>query len=391
MIPRIFFVFFCVTLIFLGGCATGQRAGGAPEIKEGNIYLTLHEKSGGFTMSYLANPDRMRYEPLFDFGTPSSSYVSVSVDGKVYKLNDKIFKKSVNITDGYPSYKFESPSLSVTQAFTPVKTPSSSVVNGIKITFTIANTGGTDQNVGLRMLLDTNLGEGRGNVPFILGGKDITNETISEDSDRYWISRNDKISLMGSIVIPQSEGAAVPDYVHFADWRRFYNTAWSFDHSPGRTFDSDSAVCYFFEPSVLSDLLIFSIILSAQDVEWYNMDADKEESFYLQPAVYDDEDVQAQTPVQQTPAPDVNNRENEQPVNTRTQSEINITPPVNTRAQSENNITPPGITEAQSDSEDDTVNILIALQGLLNQFIKGEIELSEQDLLEIESAINRLR
>ena len=362
---RIVFFYLTVLIISLNSCASNQKSDEIKkEIKEGNIHLVLNERTANFSLFYLTE---RRYEPLFNNKDITASFTTISVNGKFHKLNDRIFSKNIQMIEGYPAFKFESRELSVFQMFTPASTSASGEANGVIITYIITNISDNDLNAGLRLLLDTDLGEGRGSTPFKLSSKEVTSETrIEGDSgEKFWISGNDNVSLMGSVIDPFDNTSKTPDYVHFASWKRFYDAPWSFNYSAGRTFNSDSAVCYFYEPSLLKkdESFIYSIFLSIQDIQWYNT-GHPEDSFM----------ESHHTAIEHL---------------IETVAESHHTD--NTRPAA--SVEEPALSsyDVPHSGEDTDIVVLQMLQSLLHQFITGEIDLSEQDLLEIENAMIRYR
>lgn len=346
MIQKKFYIFSALLIFFLLSCTSKghfyEREADYNEIKEGNIHLILNEKTGVFSLYYLLDPQSMYYEPLFNSRYRRATYSSVIVNRVIYDLGSRYFPYRIGRHDGYPAFVFESPSLRITQAFSPVTTANSNVVNGIMINFIIQSLDTKPQSVGLRMLIDTMLGERVGNDHFITDTMYINNETIIRDTDseRYWISRGRNVSLMGSITSPIDQFAKVPDSVHFANWRRLNDSRWRLRTVNRRSFLGDSAVSYLFEPDILEpgSTLTYTIFLTSEDIEWYNM-AGQTDSQNVQIPVIDWDFID----------------------------------------------------ETEVISRDIDFSALFAAQGLLNQFINGEIDLSEQDLLEIETIINRYR
>ena len=354
-----------IILIILSSCASSQISDDiVKEIKEGNIHLVLNEKTANFSLFYLTD---QRYVPLFNNKDVTASYTTISINGQNKKLSGGTFKKNIQMIDGYPAYKFESVNLTVFQMFTPVATQVSSKTNGIMITYIISNISEKDQIVGLRMLLDTDLGEGRTNVPFYLNSEEVTKETLIErySEEKFWISRNDNVSLMGSIINPVEKTARTPDYVHFASWRRFHSASWNLKYSEGRTFNNDSAVCYFYEPALLNsgDSFVYTIFLTTQDTQWYY--TEHPDSSFL----------------------DIYHTSVEHLIETVTDK--------HSEGHQDHSGFTPAIEETLSLSPqaggNTDIDVLQMLQSLLIQFITGEIDLSEQDLLEIENAMNRYR
>ena len=302
----------------------------AADFFNGNIRLSLNEKRGGISLYYMTDPNSKKYEPLFYSREPKSSYISVNLNGNVYRLDQSgQFKTRTESIDGNPVIVYESSDVIINEVFTPVKTVSSDDINGINITIVIQNKRERSVSVGLRFLIDTHLGEGRKSIPISTINQSIVKETIIEGSsgERYWISKNNNLSLMGSIVNPFDRSAKIPDYIHIANWRRFHYALWKLKFSQGRSFSilpysvRDSAVCYYYEPAMLEagKSFTYSILLSTEDT-----------------ALYD---------------PNFN----------------------------------PGITEGYDDS---TLQMLYRLKKTLEQFIAGDIILYENDLDDIENSID---
>jgi hypothetical protein len=316
----------------------------AAELTEGNIRLTINEKRGSFSLFYLSDPAAMRYEPLFNSREPSASYLSLNVDGRIHRLGkSRAFNTRVERQNGNPAIVFESSFLTVSEVFSPVRTAGSQEVNGVKITITIQNTGNRALPVGLRMLLDTHLGEGRGREHFYTNRRSISRETViqSTSDELLWVSHNQDLSLAGSIANPLDRTSMAPDFIHIANWRRLNKTPWHLRPSEGRSFNyfpyftRDSAVCYYYEPRILEigSSFTYSIILVANDISWYG---------------------------------------------TAGVTEV-----------SSQHIA--SLIESVSDDVDANLLLMYRLQEILNQFIAGEITLVEQEIEEIERTIERLR
>jgi len=339
----------------------------AAETRDGFFRLILNERNGSFSLYFLSDPGAARYEPLFNASLPSASFIAVNVDGQVHRLGEsRAFRAGYERLEGNPALVFESSSLKISEIFSPVKTANSPVVNGVKITVSIENKGIQRTSVGLRMLIDTHLGEGRGKVPFFTNSQMITKETLIEGNsgEKFWISRGDTVTLMGSILNPV-ENSRPPDFVHIANWKRLNDVPWRLRAYEGRSFNyipysiGDSAVCYYYEPAVLESGGTFSytIFLTTEDIAWYDSAVVPPE---LQPA-------------------------------SETQPRIEITRAIEAPAINFNALEEAAAAEAAQYYEDADMLFLISLQNLLDQFLAGEINLNEQDLAEIERSINRLR
>jgi hypothetical protein len=310
---------------------------GASEFNEGNIRLIINEKTGLFSLFFLTDPVTRRYEPFFVNKNPQTSFLSVNVNGKSFRPDkDKNFRVKVETFRGNPVIMRDSRVLEVTEIFTFIKTANSVVANGVKITIYIKNKTGKQAIFGMRALFDTYLGEGYGKVPFVINGQNITKETIVKDlsDDSYWVSRGKNLSIMGNIASPLVGSGKNPDFIHFANWKKFYNAIWKAPYNEGLSFTdtlytiNDSAVCYYYEGVPLQPEQSFHsiIFLTAEDTD----------GFFKLP----------------------------------------------------NNL---DLAAVNSNDNQADLQALQALLDRLDHFIAGEIELSDLELTEIDLSINRLK
>jgi len=339
---------------------------------DGYIRLVLNQKKGSFTLYYLADQKTMRYEPLFSSNDSSSSILSVIVDGEIYKLGrSNIFKTRIEKNGRDTALIFESSFLKVTQTFTPIRTSSAQAANGVMVTITMQNTATQRSFAGLRMLLDTTLGEGANGTPILTNTQAISSETILEggSSERYWISRGKKVSLMGSIVNPVAVRGKGPDLVHIANWKSLRNAPWRLNYSQGKPLNKqpsrlgNSAVCYYFGPEMIdrNKTLTYTIFLTTEDVAWYKL---TEPPFSMTASIISD--TQAKTQARSESA--------------RNELNVNI-PAIEAQAAVEASVT---------NENQDTI-VLLKLQDILNQFISGDIHINERDLTEIDNFLDKYR
>jgi hypothetical protein len=364
----VFFILFILLVFKLG----------ANETKDGYIKMLIDEKTGRYSLSFLTDPSNAKYSQLF-FRNSNTSFLDINVDGVYYRLGSShIFKTRVDRENEEPVVFYESSFLTVKESFAPVKTISSPNANGIRITIKIINKDEAEPAVGLRMLVDTNLGEGRKNIPFVTENINIINEKIIESSseEKYWISRGKDIALMGSIADPLDETAKRPDYLHFANWKKLSDVPWKASYHEGRSFNNlpysigDSAVSYYWEPGVLEmgGTFTYTVYLTTEDTAWY----------------YPEQYVQPVRPVPPAPAPEII-------------PEIAIEPVVIAEPQEQADQSAYNMALIEKEArelslatnEDFNIIILRLLQNILNQFIAGEISLNELDILQIDLAIER--
>ena len=328
-----------------------------PPQPDGFVRLILNERLGSFSLSYVPNAFTSVYEPLFISRNPGSSYMTLSVNGRIHRLGrSRDFKTRIERYEGDPALVFESSYLKVTQVFSPVKTDNSQNANGIMITITITNKSAADALVGLRFLLDTELGEQKGMLPFITETRSISSETVVEGSsgERFWMSKGEAVSLMGSIVDPVDSDTVVPDFIHFANWKRLNDVPWKLNYTTERSFSfppysiNDSAVCYFYEPVEMAaeSSSIYKIYLTTEDIAWYSPPKQEVTNVYI--------------------------------ISESSIRNLNIS-----------TIEQQALHEALQNNEHPSVITLKRMQEILNLFVVGNITLTEHDIAEIEKIIHR--
>ncbi|MDR2741662.1 MAG: hypothetical protein LBB98_05850 [Treponema sp.] len=251
----------CLLILFF---ACGGSVVSAVEILNGRIRLVLHEDTGRFSLYYLIDMPQQRdihfwqYEPLFVDSDPRTSFLTVMVNDRTYRLGDSpSFRMRIRQSAVNPAIIFESSFLLVTQEFTFIKTAGAAMSNGVRMNVRLENRGTEQSLAGMRFLLDTNLGEGSGTAHYTVGQEVVSVEFIidSQRGDPYWVSRNNRFGLMGSV--STNEGPR-PDTVHFANWKRLNEVPWKLVFTLGRNFNylpysiNDSAVSYNFDPQPLA-------------------------------------------------------------------------------------------------------------------------------------------
>ena len=229
----------------------------AIEYSSGSIRLVMDERTGRFSLYLLGEGNQEKPQALFSAQDPRTSFLSVMIDDRSYKLGDTTtFRVRPGEDRQNPSFVFESSTMLVTQEFSFLSGTGSAGVNGIRISVTMENRSDRQVMAGARFLIDTSLGEGILGFPISTDLRTIGSEILlsGNDGDRYWIDRSRRFSLAGSIKTGSPED---PDYVHFANWNKLNDVTWKAVYQAGRNFNNppysmgDTAVCYYFDPRPL--------------------------------------------------------------------------------------------------------------------------------------------
>ncbi len=230
----------------------------ALEASEGRMKIVLHESTGRFSLYYLSDIAKSRYVALFLDQDPRTSVTSILIDGKAVRLgDDPSFRVSAQRTEDGAAFTFRSSQLVVVQSFIFARSPGSAIVDGIRMTYSIENVSDRDLNVGLRILIDTSLGEGATNHFSTDLKPGISSELglSGAFAETYWMSAQSEYGLLAII---QGEGIRKPDSVVFANWKRLNDSSWGFEANSTRNFNllpysiNDSAVLMLYSPSRLA-------------------------------------------------------------------------------------------------------------------------------------------
>jgi len=355
---------------------------GANETKDSYIQMLINEKTGRYSLSFLNDTKKMKYKQLI-YRNSNTSFLDVRVDDVAYRLgSSRVFKTRIDRENKEPVVIYESSFLTVKTSFTPVKTISSPTANGIRITIQLTNKSEEVSSVGLRFLVDTYLGEGSNNIPFITENNNIIREKIIESSsnEKYWISRGKDVSLMGSIADPLDDTAVRPDYLHFANWKKLSDVPWKAPYHEGRSFNNlpysigDSAVSYYWEPCFLKKggTVTYTVYLTTEDIAWYYPE------LYVDPKIASKEKT-SEIPMDPPVIVSEPEPEPEQAIQIQAEQPAYNMALIEMEAR----------TQSFKTGEDYNVIVLKMLQNILSQFIAGEISLNELDILQIDLAIER--
>ncbi len=222
------------------------------EVSQGRLKLVLHQGLGRFSL-YLDGI------PLFVDQDPRTSGMSILLDDRVYKLGDSgEFKESSEAAAGGARFTWTSKRLTVTQSF------AFRGAEALSVAVTIRNNSDRELSVGLRLLLDTYLGEAA--FPHFRTDRDreINGEVsyAAQEMPAWLASRSSRSSRtpenLGLLMPLRGEGVTTPDRLVLANWKRLSDSPWLYEPVPARSFSelpysiNDSAACLYFGPHLLA-------------------------------------------------------------------------------------------------------------------------------------------
>jgi len=232
----------------------------ALELDSGKVRLILHEGIGRFSMYTRRSAASAELIPLFVDQDPRTSGIALVVDNRIYKLGNSVefVENTERSTDpSTAQFRWTSRSLEVVQEFTPVSSTPQAEAEGVRMSIRISNRSRNRLSVGMRLCLDTYLGED--NLSHFSSDRhqEIRSELTVDAADmiRYWLSpSSDSPQSVGLLCMTSGYDVTPPDKIVFANWKRLSEASWGYETSSNRNFNlmpysiNDSAVCMYYEP-----------------------------------------------------------------------------------------------------------------------------------------------
>ncbi len=276
-------VFASAAAVALLACAgnAGEQSPSAGGLSVSNEFVRIRvnpgpQEAGRFAVDTTGgDPSRSSDDNkvlIYGSREPWTSYTTVSMDGKPLVFGGPTARRAgLNAPLGEV---VEAPHLAgdsvvctvrlgdveVKQVLGLTRSPTTRVRDAVRIAYEITNRGNSAHSIGLRVVLDTMLGENDG-APLRAGDKAITTATelAGPGIPDYWQAFD---SLAHPAVISQGtlrgDGLTPPDRVEMVDWGTLADAVWEFPFPTGADFtrrgeqEQDTAVALYWDPKPLS-------------------------------------------------------------------------------------------------------------------------------------------
>jgi hypothetical protein len=252
-------IFFAVILT-----CVGISVGFPATLTNRHLLVNVEDETGRLFLSTtdgLDDVDGDEQQNLLFFDDPPTSYTHLYIDGDVFTFGGDrgVFVKRPVVVGNYIETRWGNELVQCMQTVQWIERTDTGLRDGVLIRYDIENLTGGSLEVGLRILLDTCLGE-KQTAHFVLDdGTDVEYETERVESDvpAWWISGEGDGKgpcLRGSLREPL---ATPPQRVLFANYRSLRLNPVQYRLRPGRRFHhhpysrNDSAVALFFGPENL--------------------------------------------------------------------------------------------------------------------------------------------
>jgi len=205
---------------------------------------------------------------------PWTSYTTILIDGTPFVFGGESTKKRGNTSYQYGKFisqelkdekihtVYQFNQITVKQTLSFVKNPSSQVKDLVNIGYLVQNNDTVPHTLGLRIMLDTKLGENDG-APFRLGTQAVVSEEeFKGNALLEYFQVFD--SLVSPNVIAQGyfkgihEKTKPIDKVYLANWGTLFDSPWEYTFVKNRSFlregedEQDTAMALYFDPQPLS-------------------------------------------------------------------------------------------------------------------------------------------
>lgn len=274
---RIFWIAALFILLAAGACAARAEVNEGSVAVISNEFISLRVNAGDYDTGRISvdttggdiGRDSDDDKPLiYGHPVPWTSYTTIRIDGQDYIFGGPTKRRSgrggpTGVISGLP--RAQNRALVTTCRFGPVEVTqilsfarslTTRMEDTAEITYRISNLDDKPHSIGIRVLLDTMLGDNDG-APFRVGEKALTGAAwlYGAEIPDYWLAFD---SLSDPHVVAQGTlrglHAVTPDRVCFTDWGTAADEMWSISVEPGTPFirkdeeELDSAVALFWDP-----------------------------------------------------------------------------------------------------------------------------------------------
>jgi len=230
-------------------------------LKNDQIEVLVDKADGRFT---IRTADRTVNVPLLCDRATLTSYASIAFgstgkDLQRYGNSKGKFIQAPTLTGSSIVSRWQYKDYVVRQEFTLARNSEDGLIDCVRIKYWVLNGTSSMQSIGVRILLDTMVGD-RDGVPFKVPGYGLIEseyEFSGSAVPQYWYSfDNYDMPNVRTIGILRSPDAFPPDRIIFAAWRRLHEADWGFRAKKGTSFGQalisgkDSAVALVYESRI---------------------------------------------------------------------------------------------------------------------------------------------
>ena len=230
------------------------------------IKVSLDDDSGRFLLSTLkGDPDNKADDnkDLLLYKLPPTSVTTISIDGETVIFGSSVgnYKNRGEVVGNKIMTEWTVKGVNIIQELSIVKGQSTGREDSMRIYYRVRNENNRIVKIGLRILLDTSLGDRPGIAFRMSEGGDIDKDTqfFRNEIPTFWYNfdsfSNPQVRSQGILV---ALGVTKPDKVIFSSWDRLYDNPWDYVIDSTKelkkigTSTYDSAVALYYDPMELN-------------------------------------------------------------------------------------------------------------------------------------------
>lgn len=189
---------------------------------------------------------------LYGHPNPRTSYTTIRVDGSDYRFYGTTNRVE---TEDAIMVSHMIDNVVTTQSLSIVENEYTGEADTVAITYTMTNYDDENHEVGLRIMLDTMLGNNDGSPFKVPGTGNVTKELefTGNAIPQNWMTfdslDNPQVIANGCFYRSLDEK---PDKVQFAYWPTIVDSYWNYTVTPNKTVTGDSAVAAYYNPKTLA-------------------------------------------------------------------------------------------------------------------------------------------
>ncbi len=200
------------------------------------------------------NPNDNYKNLLFGHPNPMSSFTTIQLNGRNYVYKPNTQPPTIDNTSLSNTSECTIRNVSVKQVISIVKNPNSLKDDTIEVKYIVKNNDVVNQSVGLRIMMDTMLGD-NDTAPFRLHGVGSISKELElsgGDIPEFWQAfdnlANPSVIAHGTLL---RSPINPPTRVQFANWYNLYTNNWNYIINPNDTI-TDSAIGIYWDSNVIS-------------------------------------------------------------------------------------------------------------------------------------------
>lgn len=222
-----------------------------------NDYIELSTKDGNYSVGTREGDPETTIDnnKKLIYGHPGghTSYVTLNIDDNISQYCPNVKGTTVDLERGsLLTEQLWNEKIRITQENTIISNPITGREDIVEMKYTISNEDTKKHNVGIRIMMDTQLGN-NDSAPFRvpgIGGLINEKELIGEEIPQYYQVfdnlSNPSVVAQGTLYLDEKEK---PDKVQFVNWRKATSNPWNCAVSLGGI--GDSAVNVYWNPTIL--------------------------------------------------------------------------------------------------------------------------------------------